>query len=143
MLPALCRPCIRIVHRATRRAVRTLRHPLHHAARHPGKWIIAACCVGTLGPLGGTLPAPPASAPLEVHAPAPAWPDTPVYGGGAVPIPTYSSARPELLDVQPNLSNVPRHTSYRTPPASIPEPASAALLLVPMVGLAIIRRTCT
>jgi len=165
MLPAGCFPCPPVIRHIAHHVARRFRHPvrriLHHAMRHPGKIVVAACCAGTLGPGAGTLPVAPPNAPSAVYAaPLPAsagWPEMPgwsvasgpafgggVFGSGAtggnapVFIPVYERApAPQLLATQPVVSPA------NTPPTHIPEPASLALLLLPMGALAVARRSRT
>jgi hypothetical protein len=64
-----------------------------------------------------------------------------ISSGGAVMIPTYSNARPELLSMQPNVYSAPPGiTRISTHTTNVPEPSSFALLLLPLVTLPILRR---
>jgi len=123
-----------------------------------------------VGGLGGALVAPPGGffpAPVASYAPdtggygggggagaggyGGGWPEIPAYsggiggvggigGGGAVLIPTYSNAHPALLSTPPNVLNTPPSVTHTT---SVPEPSSFALLLLPVAGVALLRRART
>jgi hypothetical protein len=136
-------------------------HHVAHAVIHHAPRIVAyGCCVAAVGGLGGALVAPPGgyfAPPAIAEAPpvggyggvAQGWPQMPAYsgtgggvvigGGGAAFIPAYYGKPPvQSLGAAPSI-----YGTHGAPPiktTSVPEPASALLLLAPIAGLAVVRR---
>lgn len=149
------------VHRRVFRPIgRRMHHVAHHVVHRAPRIIAYGCCAAAAGGLGGALVAPPGGffvPPAIAEAPpvggyggvAQGWPEMPAYsgtgggvaivGGGAAFIPAYYGRPPvQPLGAAPYIGGTHGAAPIRT--TSVPEPASALLLLAPIAGLAVVRR---